>query len=121
MAPMLTQPNLPTPILLPDKSSQQAKASLKGVRKADIEALWRQWGACIGEVQGLFRLTLKEFAAALGNKDERQVQRWIDGTVRPQIEVVLAVERFQGPMLIALARITSGVQVDTVIHVKRSA
>lgn len=71
-------------------------------------------------VQSVFRLTLKEFAAALG-KDERQVQRWIEGKERPQIEAVLAVAKFEGPMLIALARSTSGMQVDTVIYSRRSA
>lgn len=117
----LSQPSLPTPILLPDKSAKQAKAALKGVRKADTGQLWGKWGAAIEDVQCLFRLTLKEFARELGNKDERQVQRWIDAKDRPQIETVMAVARFEPVLLIALAQRTSGMSVDTVIHVRRSA
>ena len=119
MSPMLAQANLPTPLLVTETRPKQAKAALKGVRKTEIERLWAKWGGCIGEVQGVFRMTLQEFAAAL-QKDERQVARWIAGQERPQIETVLSVERFAGPMLIALARVESGVEVDTVIHVKRT-
>jgi len=121
MPPSLSQPSLPTPILLPDKSRTQAKAALKGVRKTDMAPLWVKWGTAIEDVQCLFRLTLKEFARELGNKDERQVQRWIEGKARPQIETVLAVPRFEPAMLIALAQRTSGMSVDTVIHVRRTA
>ena len=120
MQSSIAQQSLPTPILLPDKSKKQAKASLKTVRKTDIQPCWLKWGAAIEEVQCVFRLSLKEFASELG-KDERQVQRWIEGAVRPQIETVLAVPRFEPAMVIALARSTSGVDVDTVIHVRRSA
>lgn len=116
----LAQPNLPTPLLVSEKPRKQAKASLPDVRKAEIERLWVKWGGCVAEVQHAFRLTLKEFADAL-EKDERQVARWIAGQERPQIEAVLAVPKFAGPMLIALARVEQGVEVDTVIHVRRSA
>lgn len=121
MTHSIAQPNLPTPLLVTEKPRKQAKAALRGVRKAEIERQWVKWGGCIGEVQGMFRLTLQEFAAALGDKDERQVARWIAGTERPQIEAVLAKARFAGPMLIALARVEQGVEVDTVIHVRRTA
>jgi hypothetical protein len=116
----LAQQNLPTPLLVTEKRRKQAKAGLPDVRKAEIERLWVQWGACIDEVRGVFRMTLQQFAAKLG-KDERQVARWIAGIERPQIEAVLAVDEFNGPMLIALARSASGVYVDTVIHIRRSA
>jgi hypothetical protein len=35
--------------------------------------------------------------------------------------VVFAVERFQGPLVIALARLSTGVTVDTVIHISRKS
>ena len=120
MALSVSQQSLPTPLLVTEKPRKQAKASLPEVRKAEMEALWKKWGGCIDEVRGVFRLTLQEFAGELG-KDERQVSRWIAGQERPQIEAVLAVQRYEGPMLIALARLANGVQVDTVIHVRRSA
>lgn len=116
----IAQRSLPTPLLVTEKPRKQAKAALPDVRKAEIERLWVKWGGCIDEVRGVFRMTLQEFAAAL-EKDERQVARWIAGQERPQIETVLAKARFEGPMLIALARLSSGVEVDTVITVRRSA
>jgi len=118
---MVAQQSLPTPLLVSEKSRKQAKAGLPDVRKAEIERQWRDWGACIDQVRGEFRLTLKEFAAELGDRDERQVQRWIEGKERPQVETVFAVQRFQPALVIALARLAEGVEVDTVIHVRRTA
>jgi len=120
MSATVSQQSLPTPLLVTEKPRKQAKASLPAIRKTEIERLWVKWGGCIDEVRGVFRLTLQEFAAELG-KDERQVARWITGQERPQLEAVLAVDRFQGPLLIALARSAKGVEVDTVIHIRRSA
>lgn len=109
----LAQQSLPTPLLVTEKRAQMAKAD---VRKPDYADL----GRCIEDVRHAFGLTLKEFAAELG-KDERQVQRQIDGRERPQIEAVFAVQRFQPALVIALARLAQGVEVDTVIHVRRTA
>jgi len=113
---MVAQPNLPTPLLLPERHVKTAKADL---RKAGSEVFYARIGGCIDEVRNVFGLTLKEFAVALG-KNESQIRRWIDGSERPQIEAVFAVERFQGAMVIALARLATGVEVNTVIHVRRS-
>lgn len=114
---MLAQPNLPTPLLVSEKTARMAKADL---RKTESDPLYPRIGACIDEVRNVFGLTLKEFAAQLG-KNESQLRRQIEGKERPQIEVVFAVEKFQGPLVIALARLANGVEVDTVIHIRRSA
>lgn len=89
-----------------------------GLRKSE-SPYYAQLGACMREVQHAFKLTLQEFAAELG-KNESQVRRQMDGRERPQLEVVFAVEKFQGPLVIALARLATGVDVDTVIHVRRT-
>lgn len=120
MSPSVAQASLPTPLLVAEKSRKQAKASLKGVRKTETEAYYASLGACMREVQHAFGLTLKEFAAALG-KDERQVERQMEGKERPQIEAVFAVEKFRGPLVIALARLAADVDVVTEIRVRRSA
>lgn len=91
-----------------------AKADL---RKSETDAFYARLGGCMAEVQHVFGLTLKEFSAALG-KNESQIRRQIEGAERPQIEAVFAVERFQPAMVIALARLASGVEVDTVIHIR---
>lgn len=117
MTASLNQPSLPTPLLLAEGRAKTAKASL---RSAEGDPFHARIGACLDEVRNVFGLTLQQFAAELG-KDERQVKRQIEGKERPQIEVVFAVERFQGALVIALARMAAGVEVDTVIHVRRSA
>lgn len=89
------------------------------IRKAEKNLLWVKDGAAMREVQNFSGLTLKEFAAALG-KDERQIERQMQGLERPQTEVVRANERFEGPMVIAMARRTSGMEVDTVVHIRRA-
>lgn len=94
-----------------------AKAAL---RSAEIDPHYAKLGGCMDEVRRFLGLSLEEFAYAL-KKDERQIARQLLGKERPQIEAVLAVDRFQGPMVIALARISQGVEVDTVIHIRRTA
>ena len=118
--PSIAQPNLPTPLLVSQTPKKQAKADLKSLRKTQKQTQWQKDGAAIDEVRHIFRLTIKEFAAAL-DRSEAQVRAWIEGRERPQVEAVREVPRFEGPMLIALARQVEGMTVDTVIHVRRSA
>ena len=110
----VAQPSLPTPLLLSDVPVRMAKAD---IRKTDCYA---QLGGCLAEVQRVFGLSLKEFACELG-KDERQIARQIDGTDRPQLEVVFAVERFRPALVIALARLATGMTIDTVVTWPRTA
>ena len=119
MSGSLSQANLPTPLLVSEKPKKQAKAALKVLCKSESDH-YAQLGACLAEVQHVFGMTLKEFAAAL-DKNESQIRRQIEGKERPQIEVVFAIQKFQGPLVIALARLATGVEVDTVIHVRRTA
>lgn len=106
----LAQPSLPTPLLLSDKGQ-------KDLRSAEVNPHYVKLGACIAEVMRFSGLSLEEFAFAL-KKDERQIARQMQGRERPQLEAVLAVDRFQGPMIVALARISQGVEVDTVLHIR---
>lgn len=101
--------------LLPEiEHPRMAKADL---RKTDID--WKaQIGKAIERVQGT--LTLKEFADAIG-RDERQVARWITGAERPQFDAIFAVDRFQGPLVSALAELARGVEVETTITIRRTA
>lgn len=110
----VSQPNLPTPLLVPEGRAKTAKAT---IRKADGYA---ELGGCLEEVRRVFGLSLEQFAYELG-KDERQIARQIKGDERPQLEVVFAVERFRPALVIALARLAHGVEIDTVIHIRRSA
>ena len=111
---MLTQPNLPTPLGLPDVRARMAKA---GIPKAKNHAAL---GLRVARVLELSTLSLKEFAALLG-RNERQVGRWLDGSDRPQLELIYAVPSLQGHLVIALAETVPSVEVVTEIRVKRSA
>lgn len=117
MATSLAQPSLPTPLLLSDVTGKMAKAA---IRKADTDGLYQALGGAMCEVMRSMGLSLKEFACELG-KDERQLHRQMEGTDRPQIEAVFAIDRFRGPMVIALARLAADVDVVTEIRVRRSA
>lgn len=113
MSRSLAQASLPTPLLVTEKGARMAKA---GLCKSENRP-YADLGRCLREVQHAFGLTLQEFALELG-KNESQIRRQMEGTERPQIEAVFAVERFQGPLVIALARLASGVEVDTVVHIR---
>lgn len=117
MAPTMAQPNLPTPLLLPNPRAKTAKAD---VRKPDSAAYYASLGGCIEEVRNVFGLTLEAFAYELKVND-RQLARQIKGEDRPQLEKVFAVDRFRAPLVIALAKLSAGVEVVTEIRVRRSA
>lgn len=117
MRPSVSQQSLPTPLLISERGGQTAKEGLRFPE--EVNPHHAKLGACMAEVMRFAGLSLEEFAFAL-KKDERQVSRQMQGRERPQLEAVLAVDRFQGPMVIALARVSQGVEVDTVIHVRRT-
>lgn len=79
-----------------------------------MDAYFVALGGCIAEVQRVHGLTLEQFAYQLG-MDERQLSRQMSGKERPQLEKVFAIEAFRAPLVIALAKLSAGVQVDTVI------
>lgn len=111
---------LPLPPTVVRRSDGRVTTAKADIRKADTGTYYASLGACIREVQHVSGLTLKEFSVALG-KDERQIARQIEGTDRPQLEAVFAVEKFRGPLVIALARLAADVDVVTEIRVRRSA
>lgn len=115
MGHSINQPNLPTPLLLADVPVRMAKTAL---RKA--ENTHAALGKKVERVRELSGLNLQEFAKAIG-RNERQVYRWINGTERPQLEAILAVEEFQGLVVTALAEGVPGVVVRTTITIERIA
>lgn len=107
--------------LLPEKADQMASATL---RKAEPDLL-KAIGRALDEARYSLRWSLKELTAEIERatrrkRDERQVARWIEGTERQQFDVLLAVEALRGPLVIALARLSDQIEIDTVIRVKAS-
>jgi transcriptional regulator with XRE-family HTH domain len=95
-----------------------AKSTL---RKAENETSWLVIGQAIDRARTACQLSVKEFASAV-QRDERQVARWFNGSERPQVDAVYAVECFRQPLIVALAeRAGVGVEVTTAITMRRIA
>lgn len=96
---------------------RQAKADLK-----NLDRSWReQVGRAIQRAFSLAGITQKE-AAALLNRDQAQVARWIAGAERPQIDALFSVEPLRQPLVVAFAELAGdGVEVITEIRVRRIA
>ena len=88
---------------------EMAKADL---RKAESEPLAEQIGGCLDDARRELGWTLDQLARALPApagaeiRDARQVQRWIDGKERCQVDVVFAVVALRAPFVEALARLS---------------
>lgn len=107
------------PALLPSGGGR-AKTAKVAIPKRDTEAYYAALGGCMDEVRRVFDLSLEGFAYELG-VDRGQLGKQIKGEDRPQLEKVFAVERFRPALVIALAKLASGVQIDTVVTWRRSA
>jgi len=94
-----------------------AKAALS---PAPVSGEPREWREKVGRaieraVQGR-GWSLKEFAAKV-ERDERQIARWFSGDERPQFDVLFALPEFQQPLVVALASLAGGVEIETVVRV----
>lgn len=76
-------------------------------------------GRCVARARLLVGWSKKELAAAC-DKDEAQISRWEAGKERPQFDALWSIAKFRAPLVIAMAELVDGVQVDTVIRVKVS-
>jgi transcriptional regulator with XRE-family HTH domain len=99
---------------------RKAEEADRDLRKAENDGWKERVGKAIERTRTLATLTLKEFAAQVG-RDERQVARWIDGTERPQIDAIFAVDHLRGPLVIALAELAHDIEVITEIRIRRKA
>lgn len=98
-----------------------AKADLETVRKAETVDYRQQIGEAIKRAARLAGdWSLKELSAQL-KRDERQVARWLSGQERAQLDVLWEVEALRGPLVIALAELSSQAEVVTEIRVRRRA
>lgn len=94
-----------------------AKPDLKKVERENRKRV----GGCIRRARKFVDWSLQELQYAIeqatGSKpDIAQLSRWEAGTERPHFDALFAVKRIQGPLVIALASLAAGVQVDTTVH-----
>jgi hypothetical protein len=92
--------------------------------KADlnfVEPSWRlQVGRAIARTFALAGVSQKEGAALL-DRDPGQVARWISGVERPSFDVIFGVARLRGPLVIALAELSSDIDIVTQLSIRRVA
>lgn len=99
--------------VLPEKAAKPLHAHL---RKSESDDAMLEIGACLDEARRAAGWTLKELAAAL-NRDERQVQRWMDGKENTNIAAVFAVAVLQKPFVVALAKLAA-CEIETTVRIK---
>lgn len=85
------------------------------------EPAWReQVGRAIARTFALAGVSQKE-AAALLDRDPAQIARWIASSERPSIDVIFSVRLFRGPLVIALAELSTGeLDVVTTITIRKA-
>ena len=95
------------------------------LRKAESRDLTRELGDCLDFARRYVGWNLDQLASNLpaptgtDKRDPRQVQRWIDGKERCQVDVVFAVEELRGPFVLALARLAECFEEETTLRMKR--
>lgn len=104
-------------LLLSEIRPSMAKADIQKIENGQYRLMI---GHCLDRARCLVGWSKKELAAEVG-RDEAQVCRWIDGKERPQLDALIAVKALRGPLVIALAEITTDIDVVTEIRVRRTA
>lgn len=101
------------------------KANLRKAETAqEHDDLGSEIGACLDAARRELRWTLDELAGKLPppkdaeKRDPRQVQRWIDGKERVQMDVVFKVPELREPFVIELARLAQ-CEVETTVTIRR--
>jgi len=89
----------------------------KAVKKYDLDAWRTRIGEVIERAFALAGLTQKE-AAALLDRDQAQIARWMNGSDRPQFDAIFAVESLRQPLIQALAELAGNVVVETVVRMR---
>jgi hypothetical protein len=77
-------------------------------------------GMCVSRALAIAGLSIKEGAAIL-DMDPAQLSRWISGAESVQVHRILDCRQLHGPFVIAFASEADGIDVDTVITVRRTA
>lgn len=108
--------------VLPERTDGQLKTDL---RKAEPDDFMAEIGRCLDVARRANGWNLDQLACKLpppekaDKRDPRQVQRWIDGKERCQLDVVFAVPALREPFVIALARLADCFDIETVVRSRR--
>lgn len=109
----VSQSSAPRHRVIAEIHPEMAKADLRKSESADS---LKEYGECLNFARLAVGWTLdrlaREIPPSVGaeTRDPRQVQRWIDGKERVQIDAVFAVPALKVPFIIALARLARDCQ-----------
>jgi hypothetical protein len=109
--------------VIPEIDRKPAKATL---RIPESDDAMREVGACLDAARHELKWTLDELAGKLPppphakTRDPRQVQRWMEGKERVQIDVVFAVPELREPFVIELAKLAQ-LLVEETVTIRRKA
>jgi hypothetical protein len=121
MPPTVVAPVQRDPVRSSDNAPDAAKVHRKSVRKTDHFSKWRVLlGGAIKRARLRCDWNLKEFAARIGDRDERLVARWESGEDRAPYDELFADDDYRPQLIVALAELSSdSIGIDTVITVKQ--
>lgn len=110
-----TLPNAVQPPL-PVRTENRAKADL---RKAETPDYRVRIAKAIERARHMRGWTNDELSGKVG-RDARQVARWQTGDERPHLDALFAINDplFRNALVIALAELGAGVEIDTVIRLR---
>ncbi len=103
--------------VIPEIDRKPIKADL---RKPESEDALKELGECLDFARRAVGWNLEQLAGAM-DRDPRQVQRWIDGKERVQIDTVFRVPQLRQPLVIALARLSQEFDEDVTLTARRRA
>jgi hypothetical protein len=104
-----------TPVATPAKADLKKVAELG---RGDLKkvAPWRaRIGGTLDRALSLAHRNQKDLWVALGHSNGAQVNRWIAGTERMQLDALLAVDWLRQPLALAIAELADGVVITTSI------
>lgn len=102
---------------LPVRAEKCAKAVLRKAENPDADKA--RVGATVERARNLRGWSLGELSRE-SKVNERQIARWINGRERTQFDVLFAIEdaRWRNALVIAIAELATGVEIDTVIRLR---
>lgn len=107
--------------VLPERAEKPAKAFLRKAenRVNEREEALKRVGSTVERARCLRGWTLNELSGKT-RCDERQIARWIKGQERTQFDVLFAIDDplWKNALVIALAELATGVEIDTVIRLR---
>lgn len=118
MASTVTDPRLD----IPRKAvAADLRMPAKLDRKALADDVRREIGRAIERALQLADITKQDASDRMGyGTNQAPLSRWISGVERPQFEKLFAIRELRGPMVQALAELSSDIEVTTTIRIRRA-